>query len=163
VRDIVLYPDPRLRRPTNRVEVFDEEFAEFVAELTETVEAAEGLGLSANQVGDDRSVLVLVPTEDEEAPRVYVNPDVVREEAMGIVQESCLSIPGIAGNVMRATQVTVRAQDVEGEPFEVSLSGMDAVCLLHEVDHLAGVLFIDRLNAVRRLLLRLQGKTTKYA
>lgn len=163
MRDIVLYPDPRLRRPADPVEVFDEAFAEFVSEMIATVESAEGLGLSANQVGDERAVLVLVPTEDVEAPRVYVNPEILREEATGIVQESCLSIPGIVGNVMRATQVTVRAQNIEGETFEYALSGMDAVCLLHEVDHLAGVLFIDRLNALRRFMLRLTGKMVKNA
>ncbi len=157
--EILLYPDERLRRPADRVEAFDEELATFVAELSETVEAADGLGLSANQVGDERAVLVIVPTVDEDAPRIYVNPEITERAAVGLVQESCLSVPGIVGNVVRATEITVQAQDVNGASFEYALSGMDAVCLQHEADHLEGVLFIDRLSFLRRFLLRLRGKT----
>lgn len=157
--DVLLYPDPALRRKAEPVDTFDDELVEFVDALETTADDSEGLGLSSIQVGDPRAVLVLRPTADPTAPRVYINPEIVDKGSFGVVEESCLSIPGISGLVLRATKVTVRAQDASGEHFECELAGMDAVSLQHEVDHLDGVLFIDRLSIVKRILLRLTGKT----
>jgi peptide deformylase len=161
--EILEYPDPRLRRPADPVEQFDDDLRSFVAELLDTVDHADGLGLSANQVGDPRAVLVLRPAGDDAIPRVYVNPEVLDRSAHGVVQESCLSLPGISGLVLRATRVRVRARDAAGAPFECDLQDMDAVSLQHEVDHLEGTLFIDRLSIVRRVLLRLTGRTKRGA
>ena len=84
----------------------------------------------------------------------YVNPEILARAAPGFVQESCLSVPGIVGSVWRSTKVTVRARDRLGQPFERELEGMHAVCMQHEIDHLEGKLFIDRLWFFRRLLVR---------
>lgn len=157
VRTILEHPDPRLRAVCAAVEVFDDGLRALADDLVETLHATSGLGLSAPQVGDLRRVLAMDHSADASAPRLFVNPVITRRAAWGLVEESCLSVPGIVGNVVRATRVRVRAQALSGEPFERDLDGMPAVCMQHEIDHLDGKLFIDRLNPLRRLQLRLKG------
>lgn len=161
--EVLTYPDPALRNKAEPVERFDDELVEFVDAMETTATVRDGLGLSSIQVGDRRAVLVIRPATDPTAPRVYINPEILDKGSFGVVEESCLSIPGISGLVLRATAVKVRAQDASGEHFECELSGMDAVSLQHEVDHLDGVLFIDRLSIFKRILLRLTGKTQRGA
>jgi peptide deformylase len=91
-------------------------------------------------------------------PQVYVNPEILSRSAIGLVEESCLSVPGVVGNVFRATRVRVRAQDRQGRTFERDLDGMHAVCLQHEIDHLEGKLFIDRLWFWRRLMIQARAR-----
>lgn len=153
-RDILEYPDPRLNLPTNPVTVFDDDLGQLIDDLLETLYATKAVGLSAPQVDDRRAVLVLDLSGDASAPQVYINPEILAKAAWGLVEESCLSVPGIVGNVVRATEIRVRAQDRTGETFERDLTGMDAVCLQHEMDHLAGKLFIERLSIFRRLRIR---------
>ena len=156
--DILEHPDPRLRLHAEQVADFDNDLGCLIDDMLETLHANSALGLSAPQVDDRRRVLVLDPSENPSAPRVYVNPEVLSKSALGLVEESCLSIPGIVGNVVRATEVRVRAQDRDGKPFECDLAAMDAVCLQHEIDHLNGKLFIDRLSLFRRLRIRAKLK-----
>jgi peptide deformylase len=92
------------------------------------------------------------------APQIFVNPEILASARPGLVEESCLSVPGVVGNVVRATQVRVRAQDRNGQTFEGDLEGMHAVCLQHETDHLDGRLFVDRLSWIRRLRARAAAK-----
>ena len=153
-RDILEYPDPRLNLPTNPVILFDDDLGQLIDDLLETLYATKAVGLSAPQVNDRRAVLVLDLSDDASAPQVYINPEILAKAAWGLVEESCLSVPGIVGNVVRATEIRVRAQDRTGETFERDLTGMDAVCLQHEMDHLAGKLFIERLSIFRRLRIR---------
>ncbi len=153
-RDILEYPDPRLNLPAKPVTQFDEDLGQLVDDLLETLYATKAVGLSAPQVDDQRAVLVLDLSEDASAPQVYINPEILAKAAWGLVEESCLSVPGIVGNVVRATEIRVRAQDRNGETFERDLTGMNAVCLQHEMDHLAGKLFIERLSIFRRLRIR---------
>lgn len=148
---------------TERVTSFDAGLHLLIDDLLETMDATSSLGLSAPQVGDLRSVAVIAPAEDSTTPRVFVNPEILTKAAWGLVQESCLSLPGIAGNVLRRTEIHVRAQNRDGDTFECGLSGMDAVSLQHEMDHLEGKLFIDRLSVFRRLGLRLRGSGTQRA
>jgi peptide deformylase len=152
--DILQYPDPRLRRPASPVTAFDGTLARTIGDLFDTLYATPGIGLSAPQIGDQRQVLVMDLSGNAAAPQVYVNPQILSKSAWGLVEESCLSVPGIAGNVIRATQIRVRAQDRNGDSFERELKGMEAVCLQHEADHLAGMLFIDRLSLLQRLRIR---------
>ncbi len=152
--EILEYPDPRLRLRCEAVTAFDETLGRLVDGLADTLSARKAIGLSAPQVDDLRQVLVIDNSGGAEAPQVYVNPEILSKGAWGLVEESCLSVPGIVGNVVRATQVRVRAQDRDGESFERDLTDMDAVCLQHEMDHLAGKLFIDRLSLFRRLRIR---------
>lgn len=153
-RDILEYPDPRLNLPTNPVTAFDDDLGQLIDDLLETLYATNAVGLSAPQVNDRRAVLVLDLSGDASAPQVYINPEILAKTAWGLVEESCLSVPGVVGNVVRATEIRVRAQDRAGETFERDLTGMDAVCLQHEMDHLAGKLFIERLSFFRRLRIR---------
>jgi peptide deformylase len=151
---ILEHPDPRLREKARPVTEFDAGLRTFVADLKQTLHSTTGIGLSSIQVGDDRAVLVMDLSEDRLEAEVYINPEIRSRSTPGLVEESCLSIPGIEGNVIRATEVDVRAYDEHGEPFERHLSGMHAVCLQHEMDHLEGVLFIDRLPLLPRLRVR---------
>ncbi len=153
-RPILEMPHPRLRSPAAPVTAFDADLKRLVDDLLDTLSAEGGIGLSAPQVDDGRRVVVLDLSEDGSDRQVFVNPDVVSKTALGIVEESCLSVPGVVGNVVRATEVRVRAQDASGAPVERDLSGMEAVCLLHEIDHLDGILFVDRLSIFHKLRLR---------
>lgn len=162
VRAILTHPDPRLRRACAPVTTFDAELARLIDDLVETMRAHRAIGLSAPQIGDLRRVAVLEGAGEgagtRPEARVFVDPQVVaRRGAWGLVQESCLSVPGVKGNVLRDTQVRVRALGRDGAPFEVELLGMDAVCIQHEIDHLSGVLFVDRLSVFHRLALRARG------
>lgn len=151
---ILEHPDPRLRLKAEPVDAFDDDLAKLLDDLLETLYETTAIGLSAPQVGVLKEVLVLDLSEDRSAPEVYINPEILKRSTWGLVEESCLSVPGITGNVVRATEVRVRARDPEGAWFERDLSGMHAVCLQHEMDHLAGKLFIERLSIFRRLQLR---------
>ncbi len=153
---ILAHPDPRLREHAQPVTVFDEELARLVANLSETLRVSGGIGLAAPQTGDRRRVLVIDLSGGESPPEVYINPELQPGTTRCLVEESCLSVPGVVGNVVRAISVRVRAQDPQGNTFERELEGMPAVCLQHEVDHLQGTLFIDRLPLLHRLRLRLR-------
>ena len=161
---ILEYPDERLRQPSAPVTAFDD------ASLDRLIDALQGimteagaLGMSAPQVGDHRQVLVIDPAGDGSDIQVYVNPEVLSKGGLGFVEESCLSVPGVTGSVMRAMGVKVRARDRAGELFERDLEGMAAVCLQHEMDHLAGKLFIDRLPPWRRWRLRARARRAPQA
>lgn len=155
VLPILEYPDPRLRLRSAPVEAFDAELARLVEDLCDTLRASGGIGLAAPQAGDRRQVLVIDLSGGAAPPDVYVNPEILDPAVPGLVEESCLSVPGVVGNVVRATQLTVRARDRDGAAFERRLEGMHAVCLQHEMDHLEGRLFVDRLSIFRRIGVRL--------
>ena len=160
VRGILEYPDPHLRRRSDAVEGFDADLAALVGDLRDTLNDVGGLGLSAPQIGEQRAVFVV--RGDPDGPLdVYVNPMLLRRSAPGLIEESCLSLPGVVGNVIRPTEIRVRAEDEQGEVFERDLSGMAAVCVQHEMDHLTGTLFIDRLSVFQRWRLRLAGMQTR--
>ena len=152
--DILEYPDPRLRLRSAPVTRFDDTVPRLADDLLETLYVSRAIGLSAPQANDHREVLVMDLSGDASAPQVFVNPRILASGALGLVQESCVSVPGVVGNIVRATEVRVRARTVRGETFERNLDGMEAVCLLHEMDHLVGRLFVDRLSLFRRLRIR---------
>ncbi|MEM8982751.1 MAG: peptide deformylase [Pseudomonadota bacterium] len=149
VREIIEYPDPRLSRVAGAVTDFDEPFGRFVDDLTDTLDATPGLGLAAPQLGASLAVFAL-RNDDASSADVYVNPQILDRAGFCVVEERCLSVPGVSANVFRAAAVLVRAQDVDGSVFERELSGMPAVCFQHELDHLEGRVFLDRLSTVRR-------------
>lgn len=157
VREILKHPHPGLQRIAERVSEFDVHIERLIEDLHETLESAGGIGLSATQINERYRVLVIVPTDDTAAPRVYINPEIQAKAAWGLVEESCLSVPGVIGHVFRATKVQVTAQDECGTPFECVLEGMDAVCLQHEIDHLDGKLFTDRLPFFEKCRLQLKS------
>lgn len=149
---ILEYPDYRLRVAGDTVDRFDAELGRNVDDLCETMQAHGIIGLSATQVDIRKQIAVIVP-EDPEARQIYVNPRIAWRKGIGFVEERCQSVPGVKGNVMRAMRVGVQAQDRDGTRFEQTLAGMDAVCIQHEIDHLRGKLFIDRLFVLRRLMI----------
>ena len=158
-QSIVAYPDSILRATAVAVEEFDDQLEVLVRSLFDTLNAQDdgsGIGLSAPQIGISRRVSVVHVPDDDYGPVAYVNPVVQAKAAYGLVEESCLSVPGVSGNVIRATRVRVEARDRRGERFVSEVEGMHAVCLLHEIDHLDGILFVDRLSWFRRWRVRQQ-------
>lgn len=155
-RAVLEHPDPRLRQVAQPVTTFDGELSQLVEDLLETMYAGRAIGLAATQVGVPLRVLVLDPSPGADSPQVFVNPEVLAQDRYGMVEESCLSVPGVLDSVRRATRLRVRASDRAGQPFERRLADMDAVCLLHELDHLDGKLFVDHLGWWRRLRWRRQ-------
>ena len=114
---VLEYPDPRLAETCAPVSDFNPGVQELAGNLLDTLYATTGIALSAPQLGDLRQVLVMDLSEDHSAPQVYVNPSILARRRPGLVEESCLSVPGIVGNVVRHTQIQVRASDVHGEIF----------------------------------------------
>jgi peptide deformylase len=152
LRRIRLYPDPVLRQPGARVESFDEELRRLVADMVETMHTAPGIGLAAPQVGVSLRVAVVDTSVGQEpaALKVLINPQVLQVSGSQVEPEGCLSIPGFTDKVERPSEVTIVASDVAGEPHEIHGSGLLARALLHEIDHLDGILFPDRLRGLRR-------------
>ena len=138
------YPDPVLRLKAQEVETFDGDLAQLVERMTRLMQDARGVGLAATQVGILRRVLVL-QVDDEEEPRVLVNPVILdRSEETEEDTEGCLSLQGVVIPVERAVSLRVEARDAGGEPVELELEGLAARVAQHEVDHLDGVLIVDR-------------------
>jgi peptide deformylase len=148
--EILEFPDDRLRTVAKPVERFDDRLRELVADMIETMYGAQGIGLAATQVNEHRRLLVLDVSEDQGAPRVYVNPEIVASEGSETCEEGCLSVPGIYAEVSRADKIRVAAFDQHGQRFEETLEGLHAVCLQHEIDHLNGKLFVDYLSPLKR-------------
>ena len=156
VRDIVTYPNHVLTTPGAPVERIDDEVRELVADLIETMYAAPGVGLAANQIGIPRRVAVVDITvgEDPDSLLVLINPEIVRQEGSQVDEEGCLSFPGISEMVERPIHVGLKALDLEGRSYEISAEGFLARAFCHEVDHLDGVLFVDRMSSLKRQLVR---------
>lgn len=165
VRSILEYPDPRLREPSESVERFDAALAADVRDLLDTHRALGGIGLSAPQIGIPRRIVLLDPGDEDEGaePEIFVNPELLEKRTLGFVEESCLSVPGVVGSVMRAVHVRVRARTVDGEPFERALSFLPACVLQHEMDHLDGRLFVDRFSVFGRLRVRMAFRARRRA
>lgn len=159
--EILEYPDPDLRRVSAAVTTFDHALSDLVDDLFELLSNSGAIGLSAPQVGRFVNVAVIQVPDDEYGPQAYINPEVLSSAAPGIVEEGCLSVPGIIGNVIRPTQIRIAAHRRDGSRFERDLAGMHAVCLQHEMDHMAGKLFIDRLSWFRRM--RIRAATARQA
>src|SRR6186713_183722 len=133
---ILEYPDPRLRTKAQPITEFDSALSTFIDNMFETMYAAPGIGLAATQVDFHRRLIVIDVSKDRNEPLVFINPEILSREGVGITEEGCLSVPGIFDDVQRAAKVRVRAQDRTGQVFERDLDDMLAVCLQHEMDHL---------------------------
>ena len=154
--EILKYPDPYLQRECRLIEEFDDELRAFAQDMVETMHGAIGIGLAAPQVGNDRRLLVadLSVGQDSEALLVLANPEVEFEEGEIKGDEGCLSFPDFVLVVPRPARVVVSGQDLEGNPVRVEADGLMARCLHHEIDHLHGVLFINRVSPLKRDLAR---------
>ena len=154
VRPIVLYPDPVLRRPALEVERFDAELGELVRDLADTMYDAPGVGLAAPQVGVPLRVAVVDVASGSADSRLHVlvNPRLVESEGRVRGDEGCLSIPGLTEQVERPRRVRVSAFDPSGNRFDVEGEELFARALCHEIDHLDGILFFERLAGLRKEL-----------
>jgi peptide deformylase len=148
-RTILIYPDPFLLKKAAPVSRVDEKVRELIRDMFETMRAASGVGLAAPQLGVGKRVIVvdISPVEKEVAPLALVNPEIVESKGLAEGTEGCLSLPGVEGVVPRAEFVLVKARDEQGRPVQLTASGFLARALQHEIDHLDGVLFIDRIPA----------------
>lgn len=152
VLPIRIYPDPVLRVRCPEVEEFDGDLAELAADMVETMHAAPGVGLAAPQVGVEMRLAVVDTTVGEEPAELHilVNPEIVEELGREVEEEGCLSIPEITEKVSRPERIRVKAQRLDGETIELEAEGLLARAICHEIDHLNGVLFVDRLTGLRR-------------
>lgn len=151
---ILEYPDPRLRTVAQPVQAVDNSVRTLVDDLLETMYASNGIGLAATQVNVHRRLLVADVSEQRSGPLVFINPEIVACDEMGVAQEGCLSLPGIFEDIERAQRIRVRALGRDGQPFEMEACGLLAVCIQHEMDHLEGKLFVDYLSELKRQRVR---------
>jgi peptide deformylase len=157
---ILEYPDPRLRKVAAPVTTFTPELEKLVADMAETMYAAPGVGLAATQVDVHKRVIVIDVSDTKDQLQVFINPVLLAAEGEAECEEGCLSVPGYYDKVTRAARVRVAAQDVRGHRFEIEADDLLAVCIQHEMDHLEGKVFVERLSPLKRarLLARLRKK-----
>lgn len=159
VRSLHLLGSPVLRQRAAPVPRVDDAVRHLVDDLFETMYAARGVGLAANQIGIAQRVAVVDVGEEAPPPIVLINPKIVEAGAeTAVAEEGCLSIPEIFSEVERPDSIVLEALDRDGKPYRLSLSGFKARAVQHEIDHLDGILFLDRLSAVKRGLLLAKWK-----
>lgn len=162
VLEIKKYPSKVLKKKALPVEAFDGELQKLIDDMIETMYAAPGVGLAAPQVGVSKRLAVIdVSTKEEQLPLlVLINPVFLAREGEVEFEEGCLSLPEYTARVKRAEQVAVRAMDREGKDVEIECGGLLAVALQHEIDHLDGILLIDRISPVKREFFRKRYQKT---
>jgi peptide deformylase len=166
VRKILKYGEPVLEQSADKVVEFDTpELHSVIADMWETMYAAKGVGLAAPQIGLRQRISVIDTSvgEDESQKIVIINPEVTFKEGKQTGEEGCLSIPGFREPVTRANKVTVRAQDVCGQPIELTGEELLARALQHEIDHLNGILFLNHLSTLKRDIIRRKIKKLQKA
>ncbi len=158
---ILHFPDPQLRKKAAPVSTVDDALRQLVDDMFETMYAAPGIGLAASQVNVHKRVVVIDLSNEQNEPRVFINPEILDADGVEEMDEGCLSVPGIYERVQRAERVRVRALDRDGQAFEQEVDGLLAVCIQHEIDHLDGKLFVDYLSQLKRN--RIRKKLEKQA
>ena len=151
---ILRYPDPRLYQVARPVERVDDAIRKLINDMAETMYAAPGVGLAATQVNAHVRVIVIDVSETRDQLRVFVNPQLVSATGTAEREEGCLSVPDVYEKVQRAERVTVRALDARGEPFELEADGLLGVCIQHEMDHLEGKVFVEKLSRLKQNRIR---------
>jgi peptide deformylase len=154
--DIRIYGDPVLRCQAEPVNQFDEALKDVAEQMFEIMFEADGIGLAAPQVGISRSFLVIgIPREDEEPERFFfANPEIIETRGETTLEEGCLSLPNVRADVVRPEWIKVKFQDLEGRQFVIETDGLLARVLQHEIDHLNGILFVDRVTPARKILMK---------
>ncbi|HET8707485.1 MAG TPA: peptide deformylase [Pseudomonadales bacterium] len=148
--EILEFPDPRLRTRAKKVDAVTPELKTLAQDMLETMYQAPGIGLAATQVNVHKRLLVIDISEEKNQPRVFFNPEILSCSGTQEYNEGCLSVPGFYENVERAEVIRVRALGLDGQPFELEATGLLAVCIQHEMDHLDGKLFVDHISALKR-------------
>ena len=154
IRQILHYPDPRLRNVATRVERVDNAVRQLVADMFETMYAAPGIGLAATQVNVHKRLLVADVSETHDEPLCLINPVITASSGTEQMDEGCLSVPGVFETVERAEYIEVSGLDENGAPVSLEVDGLLAVCIQHEIDHLDGKLFVDYLSQLKRSRIR---------
>jgi peptide deformylase len=154
IRTILHYPDKRLRERGKKVEAVTPTIRTLIDDMAETMYAAPGVGLAATQIGEALQLFVIdiADTDEPSDFRVFINPQILETQGEIVWQEGCLSFPGVQEDIDRAAKVRVRAQDREGEWFELEAEGLLAVAIQHEFDHLQGMLMIDHMGPLKKRL-----------
>ncbi|MEC5323280.1 peptide deformylase [Aurantimonas sp. A3-2-R12] len=153
IKPLIILPDPILRQPSKPVETVGDRVKRLADDMLDTMYDAPGIGLAAIQVGEPLRLLVIDVSkeEDDKAPQVFLNPEILAEsDDRNVYEEGCLSIPDYYAEVERSAEVTVRYLGLDGKMHEETADGILATCLLHEIDHLNGVLFIDHISKLKR-------------
>jgi peptide deformylase len=154
ILSILHYPDPRLKKTAKPVDVIDDRVRHIVADMMETMAAAGGIGLAANQVNIQERIIVTDLSGHGAAKMVFINPKILKKEGKILWTEGCLSVPEYRDEVERAAYIEVQAFDEYGNPFSLGAFDLLAVCLQHEIDHLDGKLFIEKLSTLKQKRLR---------
>jgi len=150
ILDILVYPDQRLRKIAQPVVNVDDKIRKLVADMTETMYDANGIGLAATQVDVHKQVIVMDISEDRNEVLVLINPKIVEQDGEQVYDEGCLSVPEYYAPVKRAETIKIIALDEQGEIFELSAEGLLAICIQHEMDHLLGKVFVDYLSRLKQ-------------
>jgi peptide deformylase len=162
LRPVLQFPDKRLRIQAQPLETITEELRQLAQDMCDVMYDEPGIGLAATQVGEAvRLIVVDTEWKDEDGvknPLVLVNPELSEHDGKVLWKEGCLSVPDFEAEVERAERVLLRATDLDGNPIEIRAEGLQAVCFQHEVDHLDGVLFIDRISRLKRSRYELKRK-----
>jgi peptide deformylase len=161
VRTVLTFPDERLRTVAAPVAEIDDDIRTLVDDMFDTMKDEKGIGLAATQINVHKRVVVMDVSEEQDDPKVFINPEIIAKEGSTISEEGCLSVPNNYAKVDRAEKITVKALNKEGESFELDAEGLLAICIQHELDHLQGKLFVDYLSPLKRN--RIKTKLEKEA
>jgi peptide deformylase len=160
VLPILHYPDPRLHTVAKPVAEIDQKIKQLVSDMAQTMYEAPGIGLAATQVNAHVQVIVIDLSDERNQLQVFINPEITwASEEKKVWQEGCLSVPDFYDEVLRPSEVKVRALDIDGKSFEIHADGLMAVCIQHEMDHLKGKVFVEYLSSLKRM--RIAGKLKK--
>ena len=162
VLPILHYPDPRLHTVAKPVSEINQKIKQLVSDMAQTMYEAPGIGLAATQVNVHLQVIVIDLSDERNQLQVFINPEITwASEEKKVWQEGCLSVPDFYDEVLRPSEVKVKALDIEGKPFEIHVDGLMAVCIQHDMDHLQGKVFVEYLSSLKRM--RIAGKLKKKA
>ena len=161
--NILHYPDERLHIVAKPVKTFDDTLQTLIDDMAETMYEAPGIGLAATQVNQHIRLVIIDLSETKDQLQVFINPEIVEMDGQTTCEEGCLSVPGIYETVDRAERITVRALNRHGLPVEVNADGLLALCLQHEIDHLNGRVFVEKLSRLKfnRILQKLKKNQKK--
>ena len=157
---ILNYPDPRLHTIAKPVQAVNDDIRKLIADMSETMYDAPGIGLAATQVDQHIQLLLVDTSKEQNDLQVFINPKIVAKNGEQDYEEGCLSVPGVYETVTRAEKITVEALDANGKKFKLNAEGLLSVCIQHEMDHLLGKVFVEYLSPLKRN--RIRAKMQKH-
>ena len=149
ILDILNYPNPRLHKIASNVEKVDNKIKTIIKDMTETMYAAPGIGLSATQVDFHKKIIIIDISEKQNDLLILINPEILERDGIQESEEGCLSVPGIYEKIKRANSIRVKALNIKGEIFELEVDGKLSICIQHEIDHLFGKVFVEYLSSLK--------------